>query len=240
MKEQDNWRTRTELMLGRDKTEKLRNSHVLVAGLGGVGGYAAEALCRAGIGEITLADHDKVQHTNRNRQIAALSGTVGKYKADVMAARLMDINPQLKCHIIKDFLKNEIIPGILERNFSYIVDAIDTLSPKAYLIYHAYMKKIPLISAMGAGAKSDPLMIRIDDISKTYECKHAHMVRKRLHTLGIYSGVKAVFSPEPADPACIRLTDSESNKKTVVGTISYYPAIFGMMAASVAIRDLVK
>lgn len=238
MEEMNDWRERTILMFGEEKAEKLASSHVLVAGLGGVGGYAAEAICRAGVGEITLVDHDKVQNSNRNRQVIALSGTLGRFKADVMAERLLDINPVLKCHVVKDFLKDEAITALLENKFDYIIDAIDTLSPKIFLIYHALQKGIPLVSAMGAGAKTDPTQIRIVDISKTYECKHAHMLRKKLHQMGIYTGFRAVFSPEPANPGCVKLTENEPNKKTITGTVSYYPAIFGMMAASAAVRDI--
>jgi tRNA threonylcarbamoyladenosine dehydratase len=240
MTNQNDWLTRTKLLLGNEKLQKLRNAHVLVAGLGGVGGYAAEALCRAGIGELTLADHDIVQNSNRNRQIIAMNNTIGKMKAEVTKERLLAINPDLQCHLHTAFLKDASIETLLTHPFDYVVDAIDTLAPKVFLIYHTTNRNIPIVTTMGAGAKTNPEMIRIADISETFQCPHAHMLRKKLHKLGIRSGIRAVFSPEPADTNSILLTEGESNKKTIVGTISYMPAIFGLMAASVVIRELTR
>ncbi len=233
------WLERTELLLGGDKLEILKNSNVLVVGIGGVGAYAAEMIVRAGVGSVTIADADTVNETNINRQLVALHSTVGEYKTDILAARLKDINPALNLNIVAEYIKDELTDSLLDSaKFDYIVDAIDTLSPKVALIEGALRRSIPLVSSMGAGAKTDPTLMEIKDISKSHHCPLAHMLRKRLHKAGIRRGFHAVFSPEPVRPGAMILCE-ERNKKSNVGTISYIPAMFGIGCASVVIRALI-
>lgn len=233
------WLTRTELLLGKEKLEKLNKAHILIAGLGGVGSYAAEQLCRAGIGNMTIVDGDTIDISNINRQLPALHSTVGKSKAQVVAQRLKDINPNINLIIIEDFLKDEKIPELLKNNYDYVVDAIDTLAPKVFLIYNVVQAGLKLISSMGSGGKMDPTKITIADVKKSYNCNLARMLRKRLHRLGIRKGFKVIFSPEEVSKDAVILQESE-NKKSNVGTISYMPAIFGCYCASVVISDLIK
>jgi len=235
-----NWESRTELLLGKEKIEILHRSHVLVAGLGGVGAVAAEMLVRAGLGNLTIADNDIVQASNRNRQIIALASTEGMHKTEVLASRLLDINPELKLTINKSYLIREAIPAILETPYDYVIDAIDTMSPKLYLIINCLEKKYKLVSSMGAGGKLNPEEVQIADISKSYQCRLAHYIRKHLHKKGIYTGFKVVYSPEPVSKNAIQLTDGDKNKKSIPGTLSYMPAIFGCYAASVVIRELTE
>ncbi len=234
------WTKRTELLLGADGLDKLKHAHVLVVGLGGVGAYAAESLCRAGIGEMTLVDADCVDDTNRNRQLLALTTTVGRPKTAVMAERLLQINPDIKLHCVQEFLRDDrTIKLLKEADYQYVVDAIDTLSPKVFLLFHAVQQGLRVVSAMGAGGKLDPTQVQVTDIAKSYHCRLAHIVRKYLHRLGVRTGFKAVFSPEPVREGSVRIeSTTETNKLSTVGTISYMPAIFGLVAASVVIRDL--
>jgi tRNA A37 threonylcarbamoyladenosine dehydratase len=232
------WQTRTELAIGREALERLAHSHVMVVGLGGVGAYVAEMLTRAGIGLLTLVDGDKVVHSNRNRQLIALQSTEGQYKTDLLEQRLLDINPSIQINKITGFLKEEGMDEVLQTQFSYVADAIDTLSPKVFLIKKTLERGYPLVSSMGSGGKFDPTQIKIVDVSKSYNCKFAHAVRKQLHRLGIRSGFKVVFSPEEVDPAAVIETEGEQNKRSAVGTISYMPAAFGIAMASVIIRDI--
>lgn len=234
------WMQRTELMYGSEAIQRLISSHVLVVGLGGVGAYAAEMLVRAGVGELTIADADSVSPTNINRQLVALHSTIGLEKCEVLRARLMDINPELKLHVVNRFIKDEETYRLLDSaRFDYVVDAIDTLSPKLALISGALERGFPIVSSMGAGAKSDPTQLEIKDISKSHHCPLAHMLRKRLHKIGIRSGFKAVFSPEPVREGAMVLCE-EQNKKSNTGTVSYMPALFGIGCASVVIRAIAE
>ena len=236
----DNWTERTALLFGNEKLQMLRDARVLVVGLGGVGAYAAEMIARAGVGSMTIADADTVSASNINRQLIALHSTVGRSKAELMAERLLDINPDMELRAVDRFIKDDETYALLDSaRFDYVVDAIDTLSPKLALIKGALDRNIPLVSSMGAGAKTDPTRMEIADISKTHHCPLAHMLRKRLHKLGIRSGFRAVFSPEPVREGAVVLCD-EQNKKSNMGTVSYIPALFGIGCASVVIRDLVK
>ncbi|MFI3333445.1 MAG: tRNA threonylcarbamoyladenosine dehydratase [Rikenellaceae bacterium] len=233
------WLERTELLLGSEKLEMLQRANVLVVGVGGVGAYAAEMIVRAGVGAITIADADSVGESNINRQLVALHSTIGQNKTDILAARLKDINPQLKLTIVAEYIKDELTDTLLDSDkFDYVVDAIDTLSPKVALIQGALNRSIPLVSSMGAGAKTDPTLMEIKDISKSHHCPLAHMLRKRLHKAGIRRGFKAVFSPEPIREGAMILCE-ERNKKSNVGTISYIPALFGIGCASVVIRGII-
>jgi len=232
------WQGRTKLILGEEGLNRLKSSNVLVVGLGGVGAYAAEMICRAGVGTMTIVDGDTIHETNRNRQLPALKSTIGQAKTEIMRLRLADINPDIKLTAVHEYLKDERMIEVLDQGFDYIVDAIDTLSPKIFLIYHAVRKKLPLVSSMGAGGKYDPTLISIVDISETTDCSLARILRKRLHRLGIRDGFTAVFSPEEIDRSKIVPTNGEQNKASIVGTISYMPAAFGIACASVVIRDL--
>ena len=235
----EGWLERTELLLGEEKLDILRNARVLVVGVGGVGAYAAEMIVRAGVGHMTIADADKVSESNINRQLVALHSTVGREKCDVLAERLRDINPKLDLAIVNRFIKDSETDALLDSDkFDYVVDAIDTLSPKLALIKGAMDRGIPLVSSMGAGAKCDPTLMEIKDIAKTHHCPLAHMLRKRLHKIGIRKGFWAVFSPEPVREGSMILCE-EQNKKSNVGTISYIPALFGIGCASVVVRDLI-
>ncbi|RXK87482.1 tRNA threonylcarbamoyladenosine dehydratase [Filimonas effusa] len=233
------WMSRSQLLLGEEKLEKLVNSHVLVVGLGGIGGICAEMIARAGVGAMTIVDGDTVDLSNGNRQIPALHSTAGKLKAEVMAGRLKDINPELKLEVIAAYHQDTEMEGLLARShFSYAVDCIDTLGPKVALLKAAVEKGVPVVSAMGAGGKTDPLQAEIADISKSHDCKLAKYVRKRLHESGIYTGIKVVFSPEEIDQERVIVTEKAFPKKSLIGTISYMPAVFGCMVASVVVRDL--
>ncbi|MFD2920454.1 ThiF family adenylyltransferase [Terrimonas rubra] len=235
------WLSRTELLIGKEKLMALSKSHVLIVGLGGVGSYAAEFICRGGIGTMTIVDGDVVDPSNRNRQLPALATNHGQPKADIMAERLKSINPELTLHVIKTFINPEAVEDILLAHpYDYIIDAIDSITPKLTFLKGAYEKKIPVISSMGAGAKLDPTMLRVVDISKTNICPFAQQVRKNLKKHGIYRGIKAVYSPEPPIKESLMLTDGRNYKKSAYGTISYLPATFGATCASVVIRDLMK
>lgn len=226
------------MLIKTENLEKLRASHVFIAGLGGVGAYAAEMLCRAGVGRLSIADGDRVNPSNRNRQLLALESTHGKRKASLMAERLLDINPELQLTVFDEFLRDERTDEILGQPYDYVVDAIDTLSPKIFLIKSAVKLGLPLVSSMGAGGKLDPSKVMVADFSNTYHCNLARILRKRLRRLGVSGGFKAVFSAELVDEEAITPVENEPNKKTTVGTISYMPAIFGCVCASVVIREL--
>jgi len=235
------WLSRTELLIGKENIEKLNTAHVLVVGLGGVGAYAAEMLCRAGVGALTIIDTDKISDTNRNRQLLALVSTEGKIKTELMAQRLLDINPNIKLTIHHTFLNEENLSEILPANNSihYVVDAIDTLAPKISLLAYCVEKNIPVVSSMGAGAKFDATKVEISDISKSHHCPLAHMLRKRLgRERGIKRGIQVVFSPEIPNEEAIELVN-EQNKKSIVGTISYLPPVFGCVCAQAVIKSLI-
>jgi tRNA A37 threonylcarbamoyladenosine dehydratase len=235
----EHWLSRTELLIGKESIDILARSHVLVAGLGGVGGYAAEQLCRAGLGELTLVDGDVIHPTNRNRQIIALISNEGKPKAALMAQRLADINPGIKLNIIGEYLKEDRFAAILDRPFNYIVDAIDTLTPKVSLLREAVRRGHRIVSSMGSGGRMHPEIVRISDISESHHCKFAYVVRKYLHRQGIFSGITVVYSPEPVSKKSIREVAGEENKRSMVGTISYMPPVFGCFCASAVINDLI-
>lgn len=230
---------RTELLIGQESLEKLKNASVMVVGLGGVGAYVAESLCRSGIGKMTIIDGDKVSETNINRQLLALHSTIGKSKALLMKERLLDINPEIELNVIDEYIRDErMIDIIKESNDDWIVDCIDTLSPKLYLIIHSLRFNKKIISCMGSGGKIDPLKIEITDISQTYNCPLASIIRKHLHKNGIYNGVVAVFSPEKVPEEAVK-EDISTNKRSTVGTISYLPAMFGLTISSVIIREII-
>lgn len=225
-------------MLGHESMNLLAQKHVLVCGLGGVGAVAAEQICRAGIGRLTIVDGDTVHPSNRNRQLPALLSTEGIAKSEVMRTRLLDINPHLQLTVINEYIKDQRLVDVLEQGYDYVVDAIDTLSPKVYLLYHAHRLGLPVVSSMGAGGKLDPALVQVADLDDSNTCKLAYYMRKHLHKLGVWKGIKVVFSPEVVSRQAVALSEGEINKKSTVGTISYMPAVFGCFCASVVIRDL--
>ncbi|RLD46974.1 MAG: tRNA threonylcarbamoyladenosine dehydratase [Bacteroidetes bacterium] len=232
----ENWKDRTELLLNKEGIDKLKNAKVLVVGLGGVGSYSAEMLCRAGVGSLHIIDADTIHPSNRNRQLLALISTNGQSKAMLMKERLLDINPELNIKAEEIFLRDELTELLLDQGFDFIIDAIDSLTPKILLIAAALKREIPIISSMGSGGKTNPAKIRIADFSETYNDKLARMLRKKMHKMGIYSGFKVVFSSEKTNPDAIKFVDDELNKKTTVGTISYMPPLFGSFMAAEVIR----
>jgi len=231
--------SRTELLIGVEGLEKLKGSHVMIVGLGGVGAYAAETLCRAGVGKITIIDGDIINESNINRQLIALSSTQGQKKAECLGERLKDINENVELSIIDHYIHEERMLEILEADkYDFIIDAIDTLTPKVFLIFHSLELGIPIVSSMGSGGRFDPMEIKIGDVSQSYNCTLANAVRKRLHRLGVYTGFPVVFSSEKVNPETV-VEELGTNRKSVVGTISYLPPIFGCMCASVVIRKLI-
>ena len=262
----ESWTDRTELLLGKEKMQRLRDAHVLVVGVGGVGAYAAEMLCRAGVGTLTLIDADTVQPTNINRQLPATHATLGSPKVEVLAERFHDINPDIRVNALPVYLteelkienskleiKRETLYSVQDNtredadnsqfsifNFqlNFIVDAIDTIAPKCALITEALRRGIPIVSSMGAGAKSDITQIRFADIWDTYHCGLAKAVRTRLKKAGIRKSVPVVFSTEQADRNAVITIEGEQNKKSTTGTISYMPTVFGCYLAEYVIRKL--
>jgi tRNA A37 threonylcarbamoyladenosine dehydratase len=233
------WQERTELLFGAEKLDRIRRAPVRVVGLGGVGAYAAEMIARAGVGRLTIADADTVAPSNINRQLVALHSTVGRPKAEILAERLSDINPEIELTVIQKYIRDEGTWELLDAApYDFVVDAIDTLSPKAALIKGALDRGLRLVSSMGAGAKTDPTKLEITDIRDSHHCPLAHMLRKRLHKWGIHTGFHAVFSAEPIRPGAMVECD-ETNKKSNVGTISYMPAVFGCACASVVVHGLI-
>ena len=236
-----NWKERTILMFGDEIVKNLAEANVLIVGVGGVGAYAAEMLVRSGIGRLTLVDGDVVNDTNRNRQLIALQSTVGRPKVEVLAERLRDINPDVELRLLQEYLRDERTIEVLEsEKYDYVIDAIDTLAPKVYLMHQAFERNIPIISSMGSGGKLDPTQVKIDDISKSDYCKLARMVRKRLHKLGVRKGITVVYSAEVVARERVEITEGEQNKKSNVGTVSYMPAVFGCCLASHVIRQLTQ
>jgi tRNA threonylcarbamoyladenosine dehydratase len=232
------WMERTALLVGEKGLEKLNKAHVLIVGLGGVGSYAAEAIGRSGVGKMTIIDGDTVDPTNRNRQLQALASTHGMNKARLMGERLKLINPEIELNVIDEFKNPDDMKVFMSQKFSYVIDAIDSISPKLYLLQTAYYNNQRIISSMGAGGKMDPTQIRVTDISQTRICPMAQYVRKRLRYMNIYKGIKSVYSPELPAKHSIMRTDGSKYKKSAYGTISYLPAAFGLTCASVVIRDL--
>ncbi len=233
------WLSRTHLLMGDERLRRLQDAHVLVVGIGGVGGYACEQIARAGVGAMTIVDKDIVSESNINRQLIALHDTIEQDKVEVMASRLRNINPGIKLTIIKEFLRDEMTDEVLETPFDYVVDAIDTMTPKVNLIAKTLAKGYPLVSSFGAGGRMDPTQIKVAPVEKSHGDKLGFHVRKRLHRMGIHKGFKVVFSAEPVPETAWYVGEGEQNKKGVVGTVSYMPPTFGCMLASVVIRDLV-
>ncbi|AQX86830.1 tRNA threonylcarbamoyladenosine dehydratase [Elizabethkingia sp. HX WHF] len=237
----DIWLERTELLIKEAGIEKLKKSNILIVGMGGVGSFAAEFIARSGVGNLTIVDGDVIDITNINRQLPALHSTVGDDKVELMARRILDINPELNLTRINEFLNPERMEEVIQAgNFDYILDCIDSVSPKLALIKAAKKNKIKIVSCMGAGGKLDPSKVMVRDISKTRNCFLAKQVRKRLKKEGINKGFRCVFSTEIQREDSLKMTDGSNYKKSFYGTISYMPAIFGLYAASEVIRYLIQ
>ena len=234
------WQARTDLLLGREKAEALRKSHVLVVGLGGVGGLAAEMICRAGVSRMTIADGDIVEDTNRNRQCAALTSTVGKSKAEVMAERLLDIQPDLNLTVCGKYLEEKGMEELLlAEKYDCVLDAIDTIAPKLLLAKTCLIHKIPLVSCMGSGARMDPSKITVADIGKTNNCPLAASIRKQLRKENFHKGFKAVFSTENTIRSAV-IECFSRNKRSNTGTISYMPAAFACHCTAAVVQEILK
>ncbi|QGT99121.1 HesA/MoeB/ThiF family protein [Candidatus Syntrophocurvum alkaliphilum] len=222
---------RTKLLIGQDGLDILKQSSVLIVGLGGVGSYATEAIVRCGVGNITIVDYDYIQQSNLNRQIPALTSTVGKLKTEVMANRILDINPFVNLKVINDSYNEKTSKDILTR-YDYTIDAIDSLPDKIHLIKTCINKNQPIVSSMGMANRLDPLKLKVEDISKTSCCPMARKIRKELRILGVEKGLKVVFSEEIPE----KLKEEDSDTK--LGSISFVPSTAGLILASVAINNI--
>ncbi len=238
---ENSWLERTELLIGNESVQKLNNSNVLIVGLGGVGSFAAEFIARAGVGKLTIIDGDSVDPTNKNRQLVALNSTVGVKKAEVMRKRIIDINPDCDLTVIDFFQTPDDTIALIENNrFDYVMDCIDSVSPKVYLIKTCIDLKQRFISSMGAGGKTDASKVQVADLSKTFNCPFARNIRKRLKRHKIKKGFKTVFNSGELISESLKLTDGSNFKKSFYGTISYMPALFGLRMASEVIQDLIR
>lgn len=234
------WTERAALLFKPEGLNKLKKAKVLVVGLGGVGSFAAEFLARAGVGSMTIVDGDVVDITNINRQLPALHSTVGQPKVKIVGDRLMDINPELNLIRIQEFLSPERAFEIVNIEYDYVLDCIDSVTPKLNLITACKRKKVKIISSMGAGGKMDASKVKVADISKTVNCYLAKAIKKRLKAEKIDKGIKVVFSSEIQDQSSLKITDGSNFKKSFYGTNSYMPGLFGLFAAETVIRNLLK
>lgn len=232
------WLSRTELLVGAEALDTLANSHVMIIGMGGVGSFAAEFVCRGGVGKMTIVDGDTVDPTNRNRQLPALSTNHGESKVQVMAERLKAINPELELTVVDAFVTPDKVKELLDTNPDYVIDAIDSITPKLTFIKEAYFRGIRYVSSMGAGGKVDPTKMKVADISQTYNCPFAQYIRKRLRKEKIRKGITVAFSTEVVNRDSLIMTDGSNFKRSAYGTSSYIPATFGATVASVCLREL--
>lgn len=237
---EENWSCRTELLITKEGLNKLKGINVLVVGVGGVGAYAAEQLCRAGVEKFTLIDNDSIHSSNKNRQLIALDSTIDLLKCNVLSERFKQINANVEITTINTFIKGkEAFELLNNEKFDFVIDAIDTLMPKVELLEACVKTNTPVVSSLGSGARLDPTQIQISEIEDSHHCKFGYLVRKRLHGKGIHKGIKVVFSPEPIMKNALIPTDGSNHKRSIVGTISYMPAIFGCFCASVVIREII-
>ncbi|WP_343328826.1 tRNA threonylcarbamoyladenosine dehydratase [Polaribacter staleyi] len=234
------WLERTELLVQKEGLEKLKKANILVVGLGGVGSYAAEFIARSGVQKMMIVDGDVFDETNKNRQLTALDSTIGKSKARVLAARLIDINPEIELTVLEEFLSPERAFEIVTKEFDYVLDCIDSITPKVNLIVAARRKKVKIISSMGAGGKLDATKVKIKDIANTKNCTMARVLRKRLKERKVNKGVKAVYSEEMQISKSVKRTDGTHFKKSYYGTISYMPALFGLQAAAFVVNFIIN
>lgn len=233
------WQERTELLFKSEGLTNLKNSNVLIVGLGGVGSFSAEFLVRAGVGNLTIVDGDTVDITNINRQLPALHSTVGMSKVQVVGDRLLDINPELNLTRIQEFLSPERAFEIVTPEFDYVLDCIDSVTPKLNLIIASKRKRVKIISCMGAGGKMEASKVKVADITNTTNCFLAKTIRKRLKDHKI-DKLKVVFSSEIQDENSLKMTDGSNYKKSFYGTNSYMPGLFGLYAAETVIRYLLN
>ena len=233
------WTERAELLFKKEGLDNLKNANLLVVGLGGVGSFAAEFLVRAGVGTMTIVDGDVVDMTNINRQLPALHSTVGQPKVTVVGDRLMDINPELKLTRVEEFLSLETALEMVSEEFDYVLDCIDSITPKLNLIIAAKRKRVKIISSMGAGGKMEASKVKVTDITNTVNCFLAKTIRRRLKEVKI-DKLKVVFSSEIQDETSLTMTDGSNFKKSFYGTNSYMPGLFGLYAAETVIRYLLK
>ena len=232
------WLERTELLVKKEGIEKLKKANILIVGLGGVGSFAAEFIARAGVGKMTIIDGDAFDETNKNRQLPALNSTVGKSKVSVIADRIKDINPDIELKTLEEFLSPERAFELVNKEYDYVMDCIDSITPKINLIVAAKRKKVKLISSMGAGGKLDASKVVVKDISKTKNCKMARALKKRLKLRKVNKGIAAVYSEEVQIAESLELTNGTNFKKSYYGTISYMPAAFGLQASSYVINKI--
>ncbi|MFW5451597.1 MAG: ThiF family adenylyltransferase [Methylophagaceae bacterium] len=230
---------RTHILIGDQGIERLQSAHVVIAGIGGVGSYTAEALARMGVGQLTLIDHDVVSESNLNRQLVALRSTVDSSKVDVMTNRIKDINPDCQINIIKEFLTPDSIPDILNQEFTAIVDAIDSMSSKASLLEIAWQRKLTIFASMGAGGKLDPSLVRTGDLMNTSMCKLAKQLRGHLRRRGVGKGIQTVYSIESPLPPLPPKSIGRGRPRAVNGTVSYMPSIFGLTLAGMVINHII-
>ena len=231
---------RSRLLFSSEELMRLRNARVLIAGLGGVGGFVAEALARAGVGALVLVDHDVVSPSNLNRQLVALHSTLGQPKVDVMAARIQDINPQCEVEARPVFLTPDRIPAVVAEGYTHIVDAIDSLNCKVQLVYEAWHQGVPIVSSMGAGRRRDVTQVRVADLMDTHGCGLARQMRQRLRKRGVGRGIEVVFSTEPPAPPGPHEAISGARGRVVNGTASYMPGLFGLMLAGRVVEHIVS
>lgn len=236
------WLERSELLIGTEGREKLEKAHVLIVGLGGIGSFAGEFIARAGVGKITLIDGDNFDETNKNRQLTALDSTIGKNKAVVLAERIREINPNVDLNVIQEFVEpNRVWEILKEQKPDYVMDCIDSVSPKIEWIVACIALKIKLISHLGAGGKMDPSKVQVASLEKAHNCKLALQVKKRLKKKNItFKKIRSVFSSEIQDKTSLKMTDGSNYKKSFYGTISYMPALFGLMGAAEVIQYILR
>ena len=236
------WLERTELIVGEKALENLQNAHVLIVGLGGIGSFAGEFIARAGLGKMTIIDGDAFDPTNKNRQLTALDSTIGRNKAVVLAERIKDINPEIDLTIIEEFVLPERVWEILKDSKpDYVMDCIDSVTPKLEWLIACIALKVKIISAMGAGGKMDASRVEVVSLTKTHNCKLASHLKKRLKRKNVeFKKVKAVFSSELQQKASLKMTDGKNYKRSFYGTVSYMPALFGLRAAAEVIDYLSK
>jgi tRNA A37 threonylcarbamoyladenosine dehydratase len=235
-----NWLERTELLYSKEQMDRLKNAHVLIVGLGGIGSFAGEFIARAGIGKMTIIDGDVFDPTNKNRQLTALDSTIGINKAVVLAQRIKDINPDIQLNIVEEFVLPERVWELLdEHQPDYVMDCIDSVTPKLEWLIACKRKKVKIISHMGAGGKTDPSKIKVTNIQHVSGCKLGAHMKKRLKRKNIsYRGIKAVYSTEIQQKDSLKMTNGANFKKSFYGTISYMPALFGLVGAAEVIQFL--
>lgn len=237
-----NWLERTELILSKEKIERLKNAHVLIVGLGGIGSFAGEFIARAGVGKMTIIDGDVFDPTNKNRQLTALDSTIGRNKAVVLGERIKDINPEIELNVIQEFVLPERVWELLkEFQPDYVMDCIDSVTPKLEWLKACKVLNIKVITHLGAGGKTDPSRVQVAKLTRSHNCKLASHLKKRLKRDKVhFDSIRAVFSSELQQKQSLKMTDGSNFKKSFYGTVSYMPALFGLMGAADVIRYLTE